>query len=712
MAGLTNEAQLEDLQRQLLVLDIDRYQDRDPRRLRETLAQRKVESWEFLQSRRIRVSSITDLDGPVDILRATLGRFSFTSVALVLRLRILLHAVKVLQRFFRLSKYRMARRIGRIIEHWCSKEVAVRDTLRLSIQQFQKANAFQHAAVAHPALWHDYLQCRVPRALKEKTVCTVLQERRHQWRQEWQTHRQMQAKAHLLLEQERLILASNHFRTSPEIEQLREHRRMIQRIPEPVFVADVASFSVAELLVLALEIQEADLADQRHNYYLPGTSGEPFPTVEVMAMDNAWEAAETPTLKARPSHQILNAAADVDWHRPQYGPGAPFALNPKQQQEAWPDHALTTGDTADSISPPNVARPRATQYCYAVGRPRVRRLTSTAAAPGDMLSMGCCSAYDVQKTLREELRQTCRKEAAGSAKSKAQPTRRRRWPKGAVWGRVDFDDAVQTFGADVVAPHTKQCIARPTPHAARSREDEPDWELELVLSKLAARKKGKWPSQPPARFRPLQHPGEAPAVALTPRTSCSPSSPRYRPPGVSGDPLGHAAAVMHHTASSFDMEMGAQSLESSQGVPMGIVEAAQQETIRWARRYPPTLTGSEESTAVDLGEVRAPEGERQPLKARRLRKPTSGTGPTGERASLALWSSCNPKAGAPTGCSVMAGIAAQTGLLAALKPPPPFQSRAAIAAVKASPAAALLAHVASRQSELLKQLANDLPLSQ
>lgn len=40
--------------------------------------------------------------------------------------------------------------------------------------------------------------------------------------------------------QERLILASNHFRTSLEIEQLREHRRLIQRIPEPVLVSGPA----------------------------------------------------------------------------------------------------------------------------------------------------------------------------------------------------------------------------------------------------------------------------------------------------------------------------------------------------------------------------------------------------------------------------------------------------------------------------------------
>eukprot|EP00667_Euglena_gracilis_P008920 EG_transcript_9055 len=504
MAASPYEDQLADLQRQLLVLDIDRYQDREPRAARDT--RRKVESWEFLQSRRIRISSLTGLDGPADVLRATLSRFSFTSTALVLRVRVLLHAVKVLQRFFRRSKRVLAQRVARVLEYWSSREAAVRETLRLSIQQFQRANAFQHAATAHPALWNDYLQCRVPKALKEKTVRTVLRERQRQWHREWQTHHEMQAKAHLLLQQERLILASNHFRTSPEIEQLREHRRLIQRIPEPVLVSDVASFSVAELLSRALEIQETDLLEGRHNYYLPGTSGEPYPTVEVKATDplRAVPAEKAPpTLPARSSRPAANAAAEVDWRRPEYGPTVPFALSPKQQQEAWGDQPPTLDGLAEGS--PSITRQRATQYCYATGRPRVRRLpTSPPPVATTEEAPELCSAYDRHRTLKEELRDRRRRaEGAAAGRPKAPPARQRRWPKGAVWGRVAFDDAVQTFGADTTLHvSAKPCHIRPAPGATVGKDEEPDWELELVLSKLAARKEKAPRGQPPARFRP------------------------------------------------------------------------------------------------------------------------------------------------------------------------------------------------------------------
>lgn len=226
-------------------------------------------------------------------------------------------------------------------------------------------------------------------------------------------------------------------------------------------VSDVASFSVAELLSRALEIQETDLLEGRHNYYLPGTSGEPYPTVEVKATDplravpaekappvcpsSAEEASDglasaapwhrpfctsdlaswplkessvknhhhpsfppnhrdahapqewrgcthlfcfafcavsaqtqTPpgprtsssckatepvnlhrvgtvgsalcppqTLPARSSRPAANAAAEVDWRRPEYGPTVPFALSPKQQQEAWGDQPPTLDGLAE-----------------------------------------------------------------------------------------------------------------------------------------------------------------------------------------------------------------------------------------------------------------------------------------------------------------------------------------------------------------------------
>lgn len=162
------------------------------------------------------------------------------------------------------------------------------------------------------------------------------------------------------------------------------------------------------------------------------------------------------TLPARSSRPAANAAAEVDWRRPEYGPTVPFALSPKQQQEAWGDqpptldglaegcgsvffsatvcehsfrfffvfsvprvqpnpiaqwptqtilnpssfscscahiffyeslgpahsserHSLTNteGITPPFFSSPSITRQRATQYCYATGRPRVRRLPTS-----------------------------------------------------------------------------------------------------------------------------------------------------------------------------------------------------------------------------------------------------------------------------------------------------------------------------------------------
>lgn len=84
-------------------------------------------------------------------------------------------------------------------------------------------------------------------------------------------------------------------------------------------VSDVASFSVAELLSRALEIQETDLLEGRHNYYLPGTSGEPYPTVEVKATDplRAVPAEKAPPVCPSSAEEASDGLASAaPWHRP------------------------------------------------------------------------------------------------------------------------------------------------------------------------------------------------------------------------------------------------------------------------------------------------------------------------------------------------------------------------------------------------------------
>jgi len=623
---------------------------------KEAESRRRMESWEFLLSRGIHAAAGTDFDGPATAVRTALVRYRLSAAAIVFRIHAFLQSVRTAQRFVRRALERKRRRILEIVEHWTGKEGPVRDAMRARVQRYQRAHPFHRVVTANAPLWRDYLQCRVPRSLKVKAVEGVMALRKRAWHEEWTAYRLMQARVRGFVDQERLVLAQNNFQTTPELEQLRAQRRLLQQLPEPGLSYEVTSFPLVDLLSRALEIEDEELRTKGHHYYLPGESGEPYPTVLVADVSARDDERPDPGAGAKRS---ARGALQVDWRRPSYDSRIPHAVGPTQRRLL----ALQTPHIGEGLSKTFPRLSRADMYPYRTRTPK-RLPYGPADSRGSAVGVKLLA---VGPGLRGELNGRVQPGGPNGSKPTSRKSDRpsRALRAVGVRGRVEFNDTVQLFSIGILSSDKESSLPRAASAASSCRGETPPIRMQLPSPPIEAHAHWSTPA-----FRPLQHPTMEAEARLTPRLSCSPSSPKYCPPGACSLP-----AVSRRLSAGPTPQMAIQRHGSIDPSDRG------QEIANRTQRRASRLSIQEQPEKVEESDT--------------------------EKTFLTLWRPDSRAASPPTPFGgVLGGWAAQSGVLIQ---PPSRQRRfsRAVDPLGPSRASSLLAEVAASQAALLKELQSD-----
>ena len=160
----------------------------------EELYQKQLASWDFLASKGISKPHEQDFNPPCDIIRSAFVKFMHTAVVFAQHLHRLMAAVARIQRFYRSCKDEQNRRIEAVHDYWVEKEAVARHTMRDRIQRYKKANPNNSLFATGTHMLRDYLQARVPRALKLRAISETIEMRKHSWRKEWREYKKLQTK--------------------------------------------------------------------------------------------------------------------------------------------------------------------------------------------------------------------------------------------------------------------------------------------------------------------------------------------------------------------------------------------------------------------------------------------------------------------------------------------------------------------------------------
>eukprot|EP01012_Entosiphon_sulcatum_P018823 TRINITY_DN2361_c1_g2_i2.p1 TRINITY_DN2361_c1_g2~~TRINITY_DN2361_c1_g2_i2.p1 ORF type:complete len:638 (+),score=81.07 TRINITY_DN2361_c1_g2_i2:47-1960(+) len=237
---------------------------------------RREEAWAFLAARGVAFPYGISLDDTVDMLRRFLQKLlmNFTFVRPLLRR--FFASVLVTQRFVRRALHCRQQRIDQLFIFWCDNETQARNLMRERIQQYKRSNPTRHVLNNNSAVWRDYLQCRIPKALKMLTINQIYEERKRQWSAEWREYRRLRSRLPALGQRIDQILQETAGKFTREVERLEAARKHILLLIEPVF--EINSITLSSLILRALEIEAKELERTGKNFYEPETSGESLPT--------------------------------------------------------------------------------------------------------------------------------------------------------------------------------------------------------------------------------------------------------------------------------------------------------------------------------------------------------------------------------------------------------------------------------------------------
>eukprot|EP01006_Ploeotia_vitrea_P033081 TRINITY_DN65228_c0_g1_i1.p1 TRINITY_DN65228_c0_g1~~TRINITY_DN65228_c0_g1_i1.p1 ORF type:complete len:922 (+),score=83.36 TRINITY_DN65228_c0_g1_i1:98-2863(+) len=251
----------------------------DQNSLREKHEKHLITSHNYLAAAGVQFPHGVSIDETVDTLRKYLLQFYKSADFFKQAVTRFFKAVKRLQQFARMAKALKQAKFIAMYEYWCSKEETVREYMKKRIQRYKRANPFSHVINSNQTMWRDYLQCRIPKALKMRTIAELYDERKKRFTTDWKEYAKVKVKLDGLARKEERLMNESGYKLTPEIERLQQQRKLLVHTPEPRFRMDLHSVSLLELLLRAMEIEDRELKHSGYNYYEPDTSGEQYPKI-------------------------------------------------------------------------------------------------------------------------------------------------------------------------------------------------------------------------------------------------------------------------------------------------------------------------------------------------------------------------------------------------------------------------------------------------